>query len=678
MRDTPASRGIVVYRPTTPGENYAVHVARAMPIDVANGPMTPLLLPLPEHEDPATELAFRSLYLPHPMSPNMEVAPPGVESGLQRPWQHHLATGLLLPTCVAQLRTLENNTRTKTLLVPSEVDLRFGPDVLSRLAWMVLGRVPASAVAFFAADAAVRSEVLGAGLSPVAVAAMRFGQPRAQRLGRLAADGEMFLNHDTLRWVVREVAAAVASGTWTGAGLAELGSSMDEQAAASVLFPSLLTGAAPGYHEVVRALWALHESYTFSTNAFGTYDDNHEAALSMMTAIVMGQPQWGAWAPRLEYWIRMLQLPDGDPALAGIRLRPSVFRAAFQSAVGLETEEWFALMWFLGMRAMMLVQQGAPLHREIRWLLSESLVTPLETRFDLALRARAVTDLQKLGQVILDELPSGSYGGLGSLPTVEGMAMRNAPFLEIDTDVVVPMGVHLLSERAVALPKLVVGPSAGAGGAREVNGLIGKCFEAMVRDAADSARPRHRVLTGQDIDAVVPSGDPRCDAIVVYVDEWLLVESGLQTLPRGFGQGDVQTILDKCSTYHAKGDQADATQRHLGVLAQRYGLVPPRYVTNLVVTETTVFTVPLMDELRRQNRRRNPLFVTSFAEFTWLMAAGSKWSIPGLVRAWQDKEQPVPLLVHLHRTSQLAPVQGPKFDLGPEAWIAHLGTKLVA
>jgi hypothetical protein len=101
-------------------------------------------------------------------------------------------------------------------------------------------------------------------------------------------------------------------------------------------------------------------------------------------------------------------------------------------------------------------------------------------------------------------------------------------------------------------------------------------------------------------------------------------------------------------------------------------------VTNLVVTETTVFTVPLMDELRRQNRRRNPLFVTSLAEFEWLVAAGANWSIPSLVQAWQNKEQPVPLLVHLWRTSQLAPVQGPSPHLDPEAWIAHLGTRLAA
>jgi len=41
-------------------------------------------------------------------------------------------------------------------------------------------------------------------------------------------------------------------------------------------------------------------------------------------------------------------------------------------------------------------------------------------------------------------------------------------------------------------------------------------------------------------------------------------------------------------------------------------------------------------------------------------------------------QQPVPLLVHLWRTGQTAPVEAPKMALDPAAWISRLGTNMAA
>lgn len=256
--------------------------------------------------------------------------------------------------------------------------------------------------------------------------------------------------------------------------------------------------------------------------------------------------------------------------------------------------------------------------------------------------------------------------------------MRNAPLLEVAPDMVVPLGVFLLGERGVNLPRLVVGKSPGSGGAREVNGLLGKCFEARIRDLAVSSRPRHHVITGAEIDDVVPAGDQRCDAIIASGDHWLLVESGLQTLPTRFGQGHVETIQDKCSAYLEKAQQADNMAVHLRAIARRYSMIPARTYTSIVVSESTVFTVPLADELSRQNRGRNPLFVVSLAEFEWLVASTDKWSIPNMVRSWQEKRRLVPLLHHMWELGQIAPlsVPGPNHDLA--YWVGLMGTALAA
>ena len=78
--------------------------------------------------------------------------------------------------------TLAEQSRAKILLVPSAVGLDFGPTALGDLAWKLLARVPAAKLAAVVADAAMRAEVLGAALSPIAARAMR----RRLRLARAA------------------------------------------------------------------------------------------------------------------------------------------------------------------------------------------------------------------------------------------------------------------------------------------------------------------------------------------------------------------------------------------------------------------------------------------------------------------------------------------------------------
>jgi hypothetical protein len=361
-----------------------------------------------------------------------------------------------------------------------------------------------------------------------------------------------------------------------------------------------------------------------------------------------------------------------------MRFKPSAIRSAFVGAVGLSIDEWLALMWFLGMRYMGIAQQPqGRLALSPSELVSNDFVTPLDPRFERALRARAIISFADFAKGVLAENPG--YTGLGSLGTAESLTMRNSPLLEVAPEVVVPLGLRAIADRAVALPRLVVGPLAGSGGRREVNGTIGKCFEAYVGDRALRARGRHQVLTGSDIDAVVPAGDSRCDVLIAHQHEVLLVEVGMQTLATTIPQGDVAGIRTKCEEYHHKADQADATRRHLDALARRYGLFTPISVSTLLVTDVPVPTTPsLFEELQRQRPDRNPLLLVSIDEFEQLIAAGEVWSIPGLIANWQATGRRVPLLVHLAELRQRAPMPSPGPQSDARDWIDRLGTDLAA
>jgi hypothetical protein len=159
----------------------------------------------------------------------------------------------------------------------------------------------------------------------------------------------------------------------------------------------------------------------------------------------------------------------------------------------------------------------------------------------------------------------------------------------------------------------------------------------------------------------------------------LLAEAGLQTLATTIPQGDVAGIRAKCEEYHHKADQADATRRHLGALARRYGLLTPIGVTTLLVTDAPVPLTPsLFEELQRQRPERNPLLLVSIDEFEQLVVAGDIWSIPGLVANWQAMGRRVPMLVHLAELRRVAPMPSPSPQSDVRTWIDRLGTDLAA
>lgn len=610
---------------------------------------------------------------------SFELAIPGLELGINLLWSTDPETGFSMPDMVRQRRAFDEVLRAKVLITPSEIGMPFDTEVLGDLAWSVLTKLPPQVVVGFASSWALRIEAAGAALGVGIVRALGFDGALGARLVNLAAAGEVFFNHDCLRWIVREAAAGSASGAWAAASTAPIPMTFEHATAARVLFPCLVAGIAPWPFEIARAAWVLHQVYRFTEDAHARYSSDHEAGLSAITAMVSLQPQSGAWASRFDRWREIFAVADSDPLIANMKTKPSGVRAAFNASVGVSIDEWLALLWFISMRYMALASRpGANLVLPVGRLLSESLATSLGPRFERALRQRAISSFADFGAGVLAE-NSATYRGIGTISTTESLSARNAPLIDIGSDFVAPLGLHALAERAVTLPRLVVGRVPGTGGVREANSTIGKCFEAYVRDVSLRAEPRHRVLSGAEIDSIVPAGLSRCDALISYQHEYLLVEAGLQTLPTVIAQGNVVGIRAKGESYHSKADQADATKLHLDAIARRFGLLPPAIVSTLVVTDVPVPLTPsLFEELQRQRPTRNPLFLVSIDEFERLVASGEIWSIPGVVANWQGTGRRVPMLVHLAELRKFAPVPHSGLTSDATAWLNRLGTPLAS
>lgn len=96
----------------SPEPQFAMHIARGMPIEPVPAQMAMRPLPMPAHEDPVTEFLYRTLHLPVAAHPGAEVAPRGIEAGLQHIWEADYSTGLFMPQHEARLRALESTTLT--------------------------------------------------------------------------------------------------------------------------------------------------------------------------------------------------------------------------------------------------------------------------------------------------------------------------------------------------------------------------------------------------------------------------------------------------------------------------------------------------------------------------------------------------------------------------------------
>ena len=456
------------------------------------------------------------------------------------------------------------------------------------------------------------------------------------RLRGTVHHGSPLLDPRCVRWIIRELAAAKATGQAAGPEPWEP-ATLAQEVIARVLFPITLgTGAAPlRAEEVLRAVWLLHEGFQLGDDTAAAAD----RAMSIVAAITYGVHQATGMLRFLDRGRRLLEVDDAHPAVAGFAPLPSALREVFTRETGLTTSQWVHGAAILAVRYFNWVATNRPHQVTLDQLMELELPVRLSNSFRSLVERELVTSVDELGRAVLDEMGHSGvdYAGLGSTPKHDSRAMRDRPLLRADNGDLQPLGFGLLLDRIVDLPRYVAQRSLTLAGDRLVRNILGHMFEAYVTDRIAETRGRHQVLTEQDITAVLGQ-QARRDAIIGYSGDYLLVEVSVQGLGRQIAAGDPASITSRCQGYHDEADQAEAMARRLGELVHAYNLPSVRSWTILVVTDQALPTSPaLANALRRIRPGRNPRFVCGIDEFELLLDAGVPgWSIPGLVRSWQD------------------------------------------
>jgi hypothetical protein len=646
-----------------------VHIAEFPHIEplACDGPRgTPIILPRPQHPDVVEEL--RLLLIEQPVSrydPGHEYLACDGHDGLRIPWAVERRTGLALPAQQLWERDWDRQWGTAMLVTPKVVGLPGDANDMSNVAWRVLRRFDATELVRLVAAVAFRLEIWGHG-SPFArflVGEMNLPPGPGNRLLAEVRGGAPAFDPRCLRWIVQEVAAAVATSRWERA--IDPPAPTDEVSAAlldRVLFGSCLgADREPSVAETLRAIWLLHDGFTHHT-AEGM--PALDAVLSITGALGYGHRPREAWMDRLNQWKSVWEIEDthpsllNNPAAMGQPHKPSDIRRLVRDCTGLTVADLMTGGLGVAARFFAWVASNEP-HLATPGRLAESVTdrgnlhpTLLATFAD-----HVVATVPELGHRLLDELNNAGmpYSGLGTTPTYDMRAIADRPIVELDDDGAwAPLGLPLLVDRLVELPRAIALTDGRLGDSRTLGGLVGYMFEAAVSDLMTGLRDRHHVLLERDLVAALGRREGG-DGVIGYGGRYLVIEASVQTLGANVAAGSARAVRRRCTDYHQKANQAERTLGRLGDIARFHGRPSPESASFLVVTDVPLTLNPgVAAELRAQRPDRNPKFVCSLEEFERLLELGDiGWEIPAAVMNWQARPSEAPLTEQLDGMSKI-------------------------
>jgi hypothetical protein len=577
---------------------------------------------------------------------------------------------------VEQQRRFDEDWRVRVVQTPQSVGLPFAPSDHATLAWAVLARAPRVALCGLLAELASALECRGTDHTFVVPLSRVLSLPTIyrQRLIASARGGEPVLDPKAVRWILCEIAAGEACelealARWQPV----VGTSLD--IAKRVLFPLLGgTDAAPTYEQVLTAVWLLHDDFHGTEHDF----DSKDGIVSGVTALGCATSADGTWQAVTERWRAIWSTPDDHRVVAGQATPPSVVRSKYADELGLDPVSWLAGIWLICMKWSMAVQptwaaQGlrlATIEDELMRLRTETDDICLGSGFRRAFDRYLVADIETFGSEVRHWAPT--HRGLGSLPQTESLACRNFPVLRLPGDVLVPISVNLVGERAAILHRWLLRDHFR--GFQALNSAVGHMFEAYLDDhLVGTVGHNYRIISEAEISAVL-GDDSRCDLIVVQGSEWLFLEVSLQTISRMAADGELSSLDELLLRYHHEADQVERTIARAGEIARAYGLALPRVSVMAVVVDTAAPHSPaLMGRLWRMRPDRNPRFVVGVRELEGLASlAAIGWSMPLAVHRWQHQPEEGPLSVV---SEKLGHMTRPRDHVTPEhlmAWLSDL------
>lgn len=634
------------YEPPRQLPERAFHVARMVlppacrpvhPDDRLRVDMTTVKVPGPI--DPHLPLVRGGLLLPND-DRKMPIIAPG-PAGLEIPWGHHPNTpALLIPGPAVEEVREQNRWLASCYVSPLAVDLPFTSDALASAAWNAIANIrPIKAAIAELAYLITQVDALGHASERERsfVDQMRLSELVGRKVRAELAPNRPLLDARCLRWILTEMCVALASGR----PVRRPPLNAEARDVTRTLLPLLGRSQLPVRREFYRALWLLHD--TFSPGSTASDEPDARSLLTMVAAHSAGVRFYEDHDDLVLRSAEMWATADDDRYIAGRDVTPSVIRDLFRSSAGLPVST-FLVLALLESYAMRTSHADMPDTVEAFRRAQAQVATRDEyLRFISTARRQMSLGPQRLGRRVLAEMERYGrvYRGWGSVPQHASEALRDRPLMEVGQGLI-PLGQQLFLGRAAELPAVIYGRRSDLR-RKEVRGRVGHLFEARLQRRLDTLRQnRSWVATEDEIDAVVPHGARRPDAIIGSSSRcYLVIEINYSRLETGVAAGNAASVDKLVETYIKKRKQADAlianARTIIGALLH-VDWTPVRKAVPLVVADEPLPPNPALEQaVRARQPDWNPRFVCSVAEFELLLdLAEAGWDVPQLVERWQD------------------------------------------
>lgn len=562
-------------------------------------------------------------------------------------WRWCSETGLTIPYHLLHEISFDRTSGISAVRLPKLTGHKFDDDVVTTVAWFALFTAPTETVAATLADVALRLDIEGPrGDTAAALADLLAERWHAGR-GAVQASkcGDVWINPRCLRWLVREI-AAYSSYAADGHGDGRVATS-EHRLLAAELFPHLgLFGDGPEREadiaDVAMAAWLLHYDYS----GFGVGGGPRPFdALAALTAVGAAPASKFESLVRLAAWARIWQIPDDHP----VRLEsgwnrhlPSDLRSAFTDATGLTVEAWFATLSETVLRSLL----GVATNRNVMFDLAGVVPPGLEAAVQRVFDEQLADGLIEHGAA--ERADSKSYSGLGTLDQAEVSPLNRRPLLRLGSTYM-PASVDALVSAGIKVVQDAAERSLNVG-TRQLNGTIGRMYEAHCADLVDSLdRQRQVVVTHRDLK--MHHNGQSGDAVVATDSAAAVLEFSMQTPSVAATRGSVEDINRTLGRYLKKNGQARATP-HLELVGARLGHL---HVGHFVVVNDPLsmnpVTVSTLTELGGESAQPFVVSVVDLQILVNLTTVGHDFA--AALIAWQNTTPARPFASHLHQMEAL-------------------------
>ena len=601
-------------------------------------------------------LARAGLELPIPLEAVHFALPKAIEEGFGSLWKTCPVVGLDLPIEAAREAWFRKYSAVDTFVSPSSIGVQVSPEALSQTAWWILVQGNAEAVPSFLLDVSFRLDVTGADNE----LNVRFAELISRRwkvgvgLVNAARVGRVWMNPRCLRWIVRELAAALAAARHGSPAALRLG--VEAQLFANMFFGHVVEGGTVDHADVLAACWLLHEQFHGMSERQGIGDPFDP--LSAMSALGFSTPGRLRMIERLATWSAIWRMPDDHRSAAQNRWNgtpPSALRAAFEESTGISVHRWLGLTLAVALPRWVEADErslrSSPLSRSSLTALCAGDATAAQHLAALMV-AELGTTFEQLGDTVLAANPA--YTGFGSTSQTEASALHERPLVEFSDGSWSISSPEAYAARAVGVPRTVIERTNKMGDRRRLGGVIGRMFEAHGWDVLDRLNQSHLVVTGDRIDELA-GGGARGDAIVAKSDCAIVFEFGLQPTGPDAARGDRGEVLDVLKRYVDKLRQAADTPHH--VFAHLIPTISALRVGRVVVADEPLpISVVHVASMREMGSNLPDMFVISIDELESLVdLAEMPVSVPDALLAWLTGVRKCPFAHHIAELERLVP-----------------------